>query len=1106
MAGASAAAGAGGFIVDYSVTYNDDDSPRMIRTPAIAGNRLTGTLSLWYKRGNLGSIMQLFNAGAGDDITFNASDKLTFSDSSGVSYITTQVFRDPTAWGHLVFAWDTTLAAAGDRLRIYHNGVEITAFDTETNPSQFDQFEISNTVLQTIGANESENEEFDGYLSQINYVDGNQHEPTSFGEFDGKGIWRPIAYSASSTAAAISFLQRTVDTSNLTTYTFSGQNLGAAASDRVIVCFALDGTGTGTPSSVTIGGIAATLVLTPTTVRKNTLWYATVPTGTSGDVVVTSGSAQTEMGIALWRLTGVGGPYDFGQSDANPGTTDISVPVGGVALAGMGDGGYSHTGYTWVGLTEDFDENIGVTNTNWSGASATNSTAQDLTITATPAHALSNSGFQAVSFGPSDNSYGTNGFSLDFASEDNSHRYWRVRFDSTAYYSSQWHSLAEVEYFTAAGQIAPATLASYTLVGAVSNRDSTTALAYNGVTDAGIADSAMTLAENGHWAFGLDFTTDIALTKVIGYGPNDYGIHYNWNTDMYFEYSDDAVTWVNVASEIGVGTSTSNVVTLETPTINFGLDTSGNNNDFSPYNLIDTDRVTDTPTTNYCIWASLRPSSVGLGWTYQNGNRDAVYYSTASDNGVFCNIGVSEGKWYWEFTSSNNYMQYGIVSQTAVNSGDLVETDPDSGGWDSIGGDAWSYSSYTGKKNSPSTSSAYGALFTTEVMGIAVDLDNDIVWFSKSGVYQGGATIAEVEAADDSNAAFSGEINGQIIFPFGYAQTHLTISANFGQSTFAGTVPTGFQALNTANIPSPQRIDDVDSQFVGAYDTGANIVTTLDAARNETWTNYINMYRMVSTGGTGANWQFSDDPTNQLTLPGPSPGAKSAFINPSVTNAAAYWNGYTWRVGAEYGVYTAEISHTNGADTDQAHGLTSDSSRFMAHSKRSDAADEWWINHPDLSSGNNINFYWAAEVATEYVTVDGTNVTVKATNATGTYRVIVWAEMSGWRKFGKFTGNTNVDGPFLWINGTPKLHVAKRSTAGEDYHTNLRARDPNGNPITHQVTFDWTNAETTTYPIDGTAGAVKIRNTGTVTNGTAMITWNECTPFGGDGVTPATAV
>jgi hypothetical protein len=192
----SGVGGQGGEVltVDDSVRFNDDDSAYLYRTPSAPGNRMTGSISLWYKRGNLGSIMQLFNAGAGDDITFNASDKLTFIDSSGVSYITTQVFRDPAAWGNLLFAWDTRLTTAGDRLRIYHNGVEITAFDTETDPSQYDQFEISNTVRQTIGANESDAEEFDGYFSQFYYVDGQQLTPTSFGEFDTNNVWRPIEF------------------------------------------------------------------------------------------------------------------------------------------------------------------------------------------------------------------------------------------------------------------------------------------------------------------------------------------------------------------------------------------------------------------------------------------------------------------------------------------------------------------------------------------------------------------------------------------------------------------------------------------------------------------------------------------------------------------------------------------------------------------------------------------------------------------------------------------------------------------------------------------------------------------------------------------------
>ena len=195
--GGGGGAVAGGYQISKSCLFNDDDSPRLYRTPANVGNRSIGTISLWYKRSNIGSIMQLFNSGAGDDIAFDAANQLIWTDGSGLSYKTTQVFRDTTAWGHLVFAWDTTLTTAGDRARIYHNGTEITAFATETNPDQNDALEISNIVRQTIGANEGDTEEFDGYLAEIHYIDGAQLTPTSFGEFDDYGVWRPIEFSSS---------------------------------------------------------------------------------------------------------------------------------------------------------------------------------------------------------------------------------------------------------------------------------------------------------------------------------------------------------------------------------------------------------------------------------------------------------------------------------------------------------------------------------------------------------------------------------------------------------------------------------------------------------------------------------------------------------------------------------------------------------------------------------------------------------------------------------------------------------------------------------------------------------------------------------------------
>jgi hypothetical protein len=316
MAAASISTGA--LTVDNSVIFNDDDSPRLFHTPSVAGNRRIGSLSLWHKRCNLGSIMQLFNAGAGDDITFNASDKLTFSDSSGVSYITTQVFRDTTAWGHLLFAWDTTLAAAGDRLRIYHNGVEITAFDTETNPSQMDELEISNTVRQTIGANESDTEEFDGYLSQVYLVDGAQLTPTDFGEFTDDNVWRPIELNSSAVTTTETVATFTANQSvdqfgaGSSVYTnhglrFTADKAGTVKFGRLncgTVTTAVDVTmsvwteDSGSPGSQ-IGGSSDELTVSTTGIKTLT-WssnYPTISASTLYWIVITDSSTSGNVGL-----------------------------------------------------------------------------------------------------------------------------------------------------------------------------------------------------------------------------------------------------------------------------------------------------------------------------------------------------------------------------------------------------------------------------------------------------------------------------------------------------------------------------------------------------------------------------------------------------------------------------------------------------------------------------------------------------------------------------------------------------------------------------------------------------------------------------------------
>ena len=1041
---AAASIGAGGLTVDNSVRFNDDDSPRLFRTPAVLGNRWTSSISLWFKRCNLGSIQQLYNAGAGNDITFNASDKLTFVDGStqgtGTNYITTQVFRDPTAWGHLLFAWDTTLATAGDRLRIYYNGVEITAFDTETNPTLNSMFPISNVVRQTIGANESDTEEFDGYLSQVHYVDGIQNVPTDFGEFSSNGVWRPIEFAADGTGYSGNVvLIMTSATAPSGTVTVSGTYstyYGFRAFDNV-------------PASALQGWINTPLAG----------WIAYEFTSSKTITMYTITSRDSVMAPEDWTFEGWDGSA----------WVVLDTVTGENWTTGIGE----IKVYTFSNTTAYIKYQLDCTEVQNAG--------DNLAIMNLTMHEDSSG-------------YGTNGFFLDFADSSllgldaavsastTTYRYLKI--DVTEIASTSYLALQEMEYYVGATLYPTQTMTSNTAPSplvASANSDNVGNEAYFAFND--VLTGADWLTANtvvtGYLKIDLGSGNGIAPTSFRLGAPETPDRTPN---DFTIQGSNNDSDWTILATYAGMATPT--------PTARTFLSQApmSNGNNFLSSGLAVADQVTDTPTDNFCVMSPIDKSS---SITLSDGN-----LTSTGSGGWYHGSGTlfaSSGKWYYEWTpDSGSYALAGWITNIP-NDHQEEETDPETAQYRGIGAGAGlllgSQSNITGLAN----------FAVDDVVMMAIDIDTGKVWVGIDGTWEGDQDPA-TGTATGTWTTFTGTAFTPWTGQFSNANTF-----NFGQTAFAHTVPTGFSAWSTANLPAPQRTGGKDSQFVGAYDTGANIVATLDAAKDATWTNYINMYRQL-TAGVGANWQFSDDTSNQLTLPGPSPGAKSAFINPSVTGASNNWNGYSWQVGTEYGLYTAEISHTNGADTDQAHGLTSDSSRFMAHSKRSDAADEWWIVHPDLTSGNNINFYWSVEVATEYVTVDGTNVTVKSTNATGTYRVIVWAEMSGWRKFGKFEGNTNVDGPFLWVGGTPKLHVGKRSTSGEDYHSNLRARDPIGNPMTYQVALDWTSVESTAMPIDGTAGGVKIRTVSSPANGPAMITWQECTPFGGAGVAPATAV
>jgi hypothetical protein len=173
----------------------------MNRTPASASNRQTFTLSKWIKRGTLGTTGYVFGAevgGSGSYLYFTSSDTLQFYDYSGGVFqfqlITTQVFRDPSAWYHIVVVSDTTQATTANRIKIYVNGVQITAFSTATYPSQnYNNSSINNNNIHYVGYPSSM---MDGYRAEFNFVDGQALTPSSFGSTNAlTGVWQPAKYT-----------------------------------------------------------------------------------------------------------------------------------------------------------------------------------------------------------------------------------------------------------------------------------------------------------------------------------------------------------------------------------------------------------------------------------------------------------------------------------------------------------------------------------------------------------------------------------------------------------------------------------------------------------------------------------------------------------------------------------------------------------------------------------------------------------------------------------------------------------------------------------------------------------------------------------------------
>ena len=204
-----------GYDIDNSLKLENDNSESLTRSAQDGGNRKITTISFWTKRTELTSSYEMLlmagvNSANYTSLGFGTGNEINFHYYNGGSYpynFTTQrLFRDTSAWYHIVIGIDTTQATDTNRVKFYVNGEQIANSDLGTNvyPSQdidtpFNNnsatypMEIGNDSVFSIGGIA-----YSGYIAEFNFIDGSQLTPTSFGEFDeDSGIWKPKAYTGS---------------------------------------------------------------------------------------------------------------------------------------------------------------------------------------------------------------------------------------------------------------------------------------------------------------------------------------------------------------------------------------------------------------------------------------------------------------------------------------------------------------------------------------------------------------------------------------------------------------------------------------------------------------------------------------------------------------------------------------------------------------------------------------------------------------------------------------------------------------------------------------------------------------------------------------------
>jgi hypothetical protein len=1030
LAGSS---GQGG-ITQQSLKFNDDESQYLSWTPAAAGNRKTWTWSGWVKRGNISTSQIFFGVHDGGSqqcwLGWNSGNTIQFFSYQGstIANVSTQaVFRDVSAWYHLVVAFD----AANTTMNMYVNGVDQTlTFNTAI--SNTNHHINSSSYVHGLGrAGVLTGNDADMYLSDVYFIDGQALDPTSFGQFTNS-YWEKKDYAGSvGTNGFHLTFQDDVVSEGFNAVTYRGTSVEQSLSG---LGFSPDLVWVKNRSNVEGHNLFDS-------VRGSSGNYKTLQTNTTGAEITPGVTMLSTLDSDGFTLGTNGGVNQSGDSfvawawDAGSGSP-VSNTDGSITSSVKANPSYGFSIVSYTSPNNAADQTVGHglsqapeviicknldTTYNWDiYHSGTGSVEDTLTFTTDATRDFD----VFTTTAPTSTVFGTK----NNYTHAGTNRYIAYCFHSVAAYSS---------------------IGSYSGSGAAGNAITT------GFEPAFVMIKATSISGEAWWMFDNTRSTTDPRTKHLRANTSGAEI-----TDASAALDFTSTGFEHQSSQDGLNKSGTTYIYMafaDTREAAFWKDVSGQGNNWTPNNLDYRDSLIDSPANNFAVLNAV--DKAGSGVLSEGNLRYAT--STSTFDPIRGTTGVSSGKWYWEIYCAS---QSGASANTFM-AGIAKDTSNISAASYFIGNDAGSYSMYfaNGYKYNNGSGSAYGASSTTgDIVSIALDLDAGTLTFYKNGVSQGTAYsgLSGTFAPAYSDAGTSGDTS--VVFNFGQDSTFSGARPAGGNQDdngigdFAYPVPSGgYLALCTANLTTPTIIDGSEHfNTVLWTGNGSHIDVGFDPEFLWYKARDVSSYGGIVDSIRGDNVYLQSYSTNaEVTSSGLLVTDSTGFTPGSAFSSNSYvsWN---WKAGGTAvsntaGSITSQVSANvdagfsvltyspSGSSGSVGHGLGVTPSVVIV--KRRDTTGQW-VSHWTAISGANKQLYLNGTNAVDTNNISSltsTTFTVsgwsEVATAGGSYVAYCFADVDGFSKAGSYTGNGSSNGPFIYTGFRPAFVMFKGSSIASNW-------------------------------------------------------------------------